>query len=274
MRAITRRTAVLAASLLAMAACGAAGEGNGNSSSANTDGAATGDMYIGEEDAPVTLVEYASWTCPHCLQFKNDVIAKVKEEYVSTGKVKFVFREFPTAPANITVAGFAIARCAGEDKYFDVLDELFERQMAIISIARDGGQVKAALQQIAANHGITDPAAFDQCLQDSGIRKSIAAAVGQGEDAGVTGTPTVFINGEEPDGTQWRTWEGMQTALNEALGEDAPAAEPAAAESETTAPTETSDPAETPAAAGESDMDAESGDTGTSEPASEEPTPE
>lgn len=225
LKKLTRRTAVFAVSLFAMAACGASGDDNAQSGEV-----ALNEIALGSDDAPVTIVEYASWTCPHCEQFHNDVVKKLKDDYVDTGKVKYVFREFPTAPAAITVAGFAVARCAGDDKYYDVLDELFSRQSAIISIARDGGQVKAALQQVGANHGVTDPAEFDACLQDSDIRRAINASVMAGEEAGVNATPTVFLNGEKLEGYAWREWSGMQAILNEALGEEAPAAEPAAAE--------------------------------------------
>lgn len=273
MTAILRRTAFAAATLLAISACGAADD-NGASSADGSAEAATNEMVMGADDAPVTIVEYASWTCPACLQFQNDVVGKLKEEYVETGKVKFIFREFPTAPANISVAGFAIARCAGEDNYYDVLDELFSRQNAILSLAREGGQVKAALQQVAANHGITDEAEFDACLQDSGIRKAIAASVAQGEEDGVSGTPTVLMNGEPLAGYDWRSWGGMQTVLNEALGEDAPVTE-AAAPAEVPAMTEV--PQEAPAegeAAPEGDTTGESGDTDMAEPTAGEPAPE
>lgn len=227
MKALTRRAALYAVSVLALAACGGADGGESTKTAGTPDGAAVAEMSMGADDAPVTIVEYASWTCPACLQYQNEVVGKMKADYVETGKVRFVFREFPTAPANISVAGFAIARCAGEDKYFEVLDELFSRQTAILSLAREGGQVKSALQQVAANHGITDEAEFDACLQNSDIRKAIAASVAQGENDGVNGTPTVLMNGTVLPGYEWRRWEGMQAVLNEALGEEAPAATPA-----------------------------------------------
>ncbi|WP_169711669.1 DsbA family protein [Henriciella litoralis] len=237
MRVISRRTAVLAVSFLAMAACGAAGDNEKSDGSSSE--AALKEMTLGADDAPVTLVEYASWTCPACLQFQNEVVGKLKSEYVETGKVKFIFREFPTAPAEISVAGFAVARCAGEDKYYDVLDELFSRQTAILSLARQGGQVKQALQQVAANHGITDPAEFDACLQNADIRRAIAASVSAGDEAGVNATPTVFMDGEKLEGYDWRQWAGMQAVLNEALGEETPAAAPVEDTDADTAPEET-----------------------------------
>lgn len=266
MNALTRRTAMFAVSLFAMTACGAAGGEDAGSADTSSEGAAVTEMTMGADDAPVTIVEYASWTCPACLQFQTDVVGKLKSEYIDTGKVKFTFREYPTAPANISVAGFAIARCAGEDAYFEIVDELFSRQRAILSLAREGGQVKAALQQVAANHGISDEAEFDACLQNSDIRKAIAASVVQGESDGVEGTPTLMMNGSKLPGFDWRQWDGMKAVLDEALGEDAPApVEPAAATEEM--------PAEPDAAPAE-DSGAESGDMEMVEPTSGEDTPE
>ncbi|WP_018146612.1 DsbA family protein [Henriciella marina] len=220
MNALTRRSSILAVSFLMMAACGASGDETGQANGSSE--AALQEISLGADDAPVTIVEYASWTCPACLQFHNEVVGNLKEDYVDTGKVRYVFREFPTAPAEISVAGFAIARCAGEDSYYDVLDELFSRQTAILSLARQGGQVKQALQQVAANHGISDPAEFDACLQNSDVRRAISASVAAGDQQGVNATPTVFLNGEQLEGYAWRQWPAMQEILNEELGEEAP----------------------------------------------------
>jgi protein-disulfide isomerase len=207
--------------MFALAACGASGD---DPDSASSD-AALQEITLGEDDAPVTVLEYASWTCPACLQFHNDVVGNLKDDYIETGKVKYVFREFPTAPAQVSVAGFAVARCAGEDRYYDVLDELFSRQTAILSLARQGGQVKAALQQVASNNGINGAEEFDACLQDADIRRAIAASVTAGEDDGVNATPTVFVNGEQLEGYAWREWSGMEAILADALGEEAPGEE-------------------------------------------------
>ncbi|MGB3626078.1 MAG: thioredoxin domain-containing protein [Henriciella sp.] len=255
MKPLSRHAATVAVSMLALAACGNAEVDSASQTAGSPDAAAVTEMSMGADDAPVTVIEYASWTCPACLQYENDVVGQMKEEYVETGKVKFIFREYPTAPVNITVAGFAIARCAGEDKYFDVLDELFSRQTAILAVAREGGQVKAALQQVAANHGITDEAEFDACLQNRDIRKAIAGAVAAGDADGVQGTPTVLVNGQVLPGYEWRRLEGMRAVLDEALGEDAPA------------------PAE-PEAASAEDMESESGDAPELEPATDSGAPE
>jgi len=119
---------------------------------------------------------------------------------------------------------------------------------AILSLARQGGQVKQALQQIGANHGITDEAEFDACLENSDIRRAISASVAAGDDAGVNATPTLFLNGEQLEGYEWRQWPAMQAMLDEALGEDAPE----------TATEASMDEAETPAMTDEGDMSGES----------------
>ena len=126
---LSRRAALIAVSAIALTACGAAD--SSNAQTAGSGDVALTDITLGADDAPITMVEYASWTCPACLQFHNEVIPMLKADYVEAGHVKFVFREFPTAPANISVAGFALARCAGEDRYYDAIDDLFSAQTNI-----------------------------------------------------------------------------------------------------------------------------------------------
>jgi protein-disulfide isomerase len=79
-----------------------------------------GDKVLGSDKAPVTIIEYASVTCPHCATFHIETYPKLKEKFIDTGKVRFIFREFPTAPANASIAGFMLARCSG-DKYFPLI---------------------------------------------------------------------------------------------------------------------------------------------------------
>ncbi len=202
MLSFTRRGTVFALSALALAACGGASDGDStssNSGSSDGEGIVLQDIVFGDPNAPVTLVEYASWTCPACLDFHTRIMPNVKADYVDTGKVKFVFREFPTAPTNIAVAGFAIARCTEDDQYYDILDELFMRQDAILTLARQGGPVVEALKQIGANHGIEGDEAFDACLDSQENRDAIRASIAAARAAGVDATPTFFLNGERMD---------------------------------------------------------------------------
>lgn len=193
----TRRAAVSAIAALALSACGA----ETSSDAASSDSGETADPVIlqdvifGDPNAPVTLIEYASWTCPACLMFHNEIMPTVQSEYIETGKVRIVFREFPTAPVDVAVAGFAIARCAGEETYYDVLDELFMRQDAISTLARQGGPVVEALKQVASNHGIDGDEAFQACLDDPSNRDAIRASIAAARDKQVSATPTFFLNG-------------------------------------------------------------------------------
>ena len=115
-----RRLFIAAAALFALGACQKSGAGGA--------APAGGDMIMGQETAPITIIEYASTTCPHCKHFHETVMPGLKANYIDPGKVKFIFREFPTPPVAIAVAQFQIARCAGKDKYFALLDTFFKEQ--------------------------------------------------------------------------------------------------------------------------------------------------
>ncbi|MEL6727847.1 MAG: thioredoxin domain-containing protein [Pseudomonadota bacterium] len=213
----TRRATVAALSLFALSACGAADTSNAQESPSSPSGVALTDMTLGSDDATITVVEYASWTCPACLQFHNDVIPVLKADYVETGQVKFIFREFPTPPANVAVAGFALARCAGEDQYYSVIDDLFMAQTNVLNLARSGGDIEGALRDLASSYGIQGDD-FNECLANQDVTYAISESVMKGDSQGVNSTPTVFINGEKLQGFEWRTAEGMKALLDDKLG--------------------------------------------------------
>lgn len=213
----TRRAAVAAISVIALTACGAADTSNAQEGTPGSSGIALTDIALGDADAPVTIVEYASWTCPACLQFHTDVIPMLKADYVETGQVKFVFREFPTPPANISVAGFAIARCAGEGRYYDAIDDLFAAQTNVLNLARSGGDIEGALRAVASSYGIEGDG-FNDCLANKDVTYAIGESVMKGDSQGVNSTPTVFLNGEKLQGYDWRTADGMKTLLDSELG--------------------------------------------------------
>ncbi len=212
---ITRRAAILAATAFALVACGNADDGAPAPSDRNS-GSGLKEMTLGSPDAPVTLVEYASNTCPHCKTFHENVMPTIKANYIDTGKVFFVFNDFPTPPQNIAIAGAAIGRCAGPDKYFDVLDDLFENQAGIISAAR-AGAAKAALEAVALRHGLSK-AEFETCIDDPAIRREIVDIIMQGDSLGVTSTPTLFLNGRELTTPASRTPEGLSALIDAELG--------------------------------------------------------
>jgi protein-disulfide isomerase len=151
------------------------------------------DMVLGDPDAPVTIVEYASMTCPHCANFHNDTLPALKEKYIDTGKVRLILREFPFDPR--AEAGFMLARCA-DDKYFAMVDVLFKQQnsWAGVENARD------ALLQIARLAGFSQES-FEACLTNQELLDDIRAVRQRGaEDFGVQSTPTFFINGQKYPG--------------------------------------------------------------------------
>ncbi len=152
-----------------------------------------GEHIVGDPEAPVTIIEYASMTCPHCRTFHKEVYPTIKEKYIDTGKAKLYFREFPFDPA--AAAAFMLAQCAGEDKYFSMIDVLYEQQ----SVWKRG-KVVDELFKIAKLAGFTQES-FSACLKNQelldnvlGIQKKAA------EDYGVDATPTFFINGEKYSG--------------------------------------------------------------------------
>lgn len=153
---------------------------------------AEGDMALGApEGAKVTVVEYASVTCAGCAAWNEQVWPQFKAKYVDTNKVRFVFREFPTPPQDVAVAGFLLARCAGEDKYFHVIDQI----MRSLPELHAGTPPRDILLRTARDAGLNE-AQFQTCVANpegvAAMEKRIKAA----QDAGVTGTPTFMINGE------------------------------------------------------------------------------
>ena len=201
LRALTlqpsRRTALVAtAALGAFALAGCGGSNDQASADADTDtAAATGDNVIGDPGAPVTVIEYASITCPHCKAFHEQVWPDLKSRYIDTGQVRFVFRELPTSPSALAMAGFLMARCAPDDKYFDILDILFERQNELVR-AYQARTAREELLKIARPMGISDDA-FDACVSNEAEIMRIQEIGDEGyRRFGVSGTPTFVIDNQ------------------------------------------------------------------------------
>jgi protein-disulfide isomerase len=217
MERISRRTALAAVSALALVACGN-GEARGTATKSGGDPAKIGHV-IGSADAPVTVIEYASPTCPACKYFHDTILPDIKEKYVSTGQVRFIFREYPVH--DIDVPAYVVALCAGDDKYFDVLDDIFEHQSGITDAARNG-VLKAALVAIGERHGINGEAAFDACMADQSIRQRLKTTYDQAQKDGVDSTPTFIFDGEmtrfEGD---IRSTEGFSAKLDSLLANTA-----------------------------------------------------
>ncbi len=152
-----------------------------------------GEMAMGDAKAPITVIEYASMTCPHCAHFSMTTFPELKKRYIDTGKVRYMMREFPLD--TLAAAGFILARCAGPDKYFPLIETLFASQRDWV-VQRPLGPLTA----IAKQAGLTQEA-FEACLDNKEMIDGIEKVRNQAaEKLGVNSTPTFFINGKRMAG--------------------------------------------------------------------------
>jgi protein-disulfide isomerase len=154
------------------------------------------DIAMGKADAPVTIIEYASMTCPHCAAFSKTTFPQLKTKYIDTGKVRFIFREFPLD--ELAVAASMLARCIDKsngEKAVAVIEVLFNSQ--------DKWAVRQPippLQQIAKQAGMSEKD-FEACLADQKLYNDILAMRERGsKDYKVESTPTLFVNGKAQKG--------------------------------------------------------------------------
>ncbi len=170
-----------------------------------------GDESMGKEDAPVTLIEYASLTCSHCAHFHGQTFPEIKKKYIDTGKVRFIFREFPFDPR--AAAGFMLARCAPGDAYFPMLDLLFDQQAAWAF----GDDPVKVLFDLSKQVGFTQKS-FNACLTNQKVLDGVNWVRDRAaKEFGVNSTPTFFVNGTKVLGAL--NVEEMEKILDEKLGE-------------------------------------------------------
>jgi protein-disulfide isomerase len=153
------------------------------------------DIVIGSANAPNTIVEYASMTCPHCAQFQTEVFPELKKKFIDTGKARYMLREFPLD--NLAAAASMLARCSGNDRYYPLVDAMFATQA---SWAVPGVDAKDKLLQIARQAGMSREE-FDKCLTDKDLFSKIVQTrqIANGKFQ-VDATPTFFINGKRLKG--------------------------------------------------------------------------
>ena len=170
------------------------------------------DMVLGKEDAPVTVVEYASFTCPHCQNFHATVFDDLKKNYIDTGKVRFVYREVFFDKFGLWAA--MVARCGGEMKYFGIADMIYDTQKDWIG---DGQEQAIAdnLRKIGLKAGIA-PDTLDACMKDNAMAKSLVATYQKNADAdGIESTPSFLIDGQKYSNM---SYEEFSKILDEKLG--------------------------------------------------------
>ena len=179
-----------------------------------------GDVPIGDANAPVTMIEYAALTCSHCRDFWKWELPKLKAQYIDAGKVKLIYRDFPIDSEGMGVLFASVARCGGEAKYVDMVDEFFTRQYDLLTAAQ-AGSVLPVLNQIGAKFGVTPEQVMTCIDHQPDLKASILKSQTDGSAKGVRSTPTIFINDEvvaDP------TWENVVAAIEKKLGNPAPAA--------------------------------------------------
>ncbi len=149
------------------------------------------DRVLGNPEAPITIVEYASLTCPHCAHFANDVLPEIKKEWIDTGKAKLVLRDYPTDQASLRAA--MIARCAPPERYYAFVDTFFAAQEKWVR-APDYREALARLTKL----GGMGQAEFDACLNNTELEnKIVEGRLKATQELDVTATPTFFINGNK-----------------------------------------------------------------------------
>lgn len=190
---ITRREFVLGSSALALSVALAslastAWVGPASAQALLNQPGPLGDMALGDEKAPVTIIEYASMTCPHCAAFHATTYPELKKRYIDTGKVRFIFREFPLD--QLALAAFLLARCAGPDKYFPMIETLFQLQKEWLTQKPLG-----PLLAIAKQAGMSEQA-FNECLQNQKLIDGIEDVRQRAIKLNVQSTPSFFVNGK------------------------------------------------------------------------------
>lgn len=170
-----------------------------------------GDVALGPETAKVNIVEYASLTCSHCAAFHKETWPELKKRYLDTGKVRFTLREFPLDP--LATAGFMLARCDGNAKYYPISDLLFEQQRNWAFTEKPLDALRALMRQAGFSQE-----KFDACLRDQKLYDAVNAVKNRGvEQFKVDSTPTFFINGQRHAGNM--SIDELEKVIKPLLGE-------------------------------------------------------
>nr|WP_234990526.1 DsbA family protein [Aquimixticola soesokkakensis] len=172
------------------------------------------DMVQGNMDAAVEVIEYASFTCPHCAAFNTTVYRQLKENYIDTGKIKFVYREIFFDKFGLWAA--MIARCGGEMRYFGIADMLYEEQASWIGGGKDPMEIVSNLRTIGKKAGLSD-AQLDTCMNDGEMAQAMVANFEKNATADdINATPSFVINGEKYSNM---TYEDFAAILDEKLAD-------------------------------------------------------
>ncbi len=165
------------------------------------------DAFLGNANAPVKIVEFSDYQCPFCARFYSNTLPSLKKNFIETGKVKFVYRDFPLGFHQEAQPSAEAAECAGEQgKYWEMHDKIFENQQSMST---------SSYKQWAADIGLNTEQ-FNSCLDSGKYASEVQKDFSDGQAAGVSGTPTFFINGKKVVGAQ--PYEAFEQVINQELG--------------------------------------------------------
>lgn len=169
------------------------------------------DRVMGKADAPLTIIEYASTTCGHCGTFHTQVLPEIKRDFIDTGKVKLIFRDFPTNPAGMSIGASMIAHCAAPDQYFGVLGLFMANQERWMKSQQPLDTIKTMVR-LAGLSGEQ----VDACLKRQDLSDAIQKRAQRGSDAfGINSTPSLVIGSEVISGAQ--SYDTYKKAIESAL---------------------------------------------------------
>ena len=170
-------------------------DGEGADDMADVDTSTITEMTLGDADAPVTFIEYASFTCPHCADFHDTQFKKLKQDYIDTGKVHFIYRDVYFDRFGLWAS--MVARCGGEERFFGIADMIYDQQKDWIGNGQDPVAIADRLRKIGKVAGLEDDT-LDACLKDDQWARTLFAWYRENAGAdGVESTPTLVINGEK-----------------------------------------------------------------------------
>ena len=159
------------------------------------------DHVMGSDTAPITMIVWASITCPHCSDWFTNDWPRIKEDLIETGKMRFIFRELPTQPAQLAMIGFMMAQCAPEEDYFSLIEYQMENQKQIFEAAAKG-EARAEYDKIGKLAGLENQDDINACLADQEKLAHIHTNNDRATGAAVQGVPAFYINGERYEGKQ------------------------------------------------------------------------
>jgi protein-disulfide isomerase len=213
---MNRRSVIFSASALAIAAGAGVtftlGAGRAFAQDEEVDTSRVLEMSMGNPDAPVTVIEYASFTCPHCRTFHEGAFKQLKANYIDTGRIHFIYREVYFDRFGLW-AGM-LARCAGPERYFGMAEMIYATQSEWLGNG-DPATIAENLRRMGRTAGLTDEE-VNACLQDGDMARAMVAVYQQNAEAdGIDSTPSFLINGEKYSNMSYEEFSGI---LDEKLG--------------------------------------------------------